>query len=222
MVSSELGERIQQLEAAYEKRSRERKDYDSKIKSATDKINEICHRAKQNGDYNKELFEKQGLEFNKEIGFQKADGKKSFKKVKGASLGIGVVAVILSWFLGGTAAHNESFLPSLGSWVISWPAGIITVPLFIGFIAFMTVFLIGMIFRANSLSKENAYRRSAVEWHNKKVEISNQVISLRRGIVKLQELRKVSMDEENKVYQALSFDKEFYSKICPSKETSKR
>ena len=222
MVSSELGERIQKLEAAYEKRSQERRDYDSKIKSATDKIDEICHRAKQNGEYDKELFEKQDLEFNKEIGFQKVDGKKSFRKVKGASLAVGIVAVILSWFLGATAAHNESFLPSLGSWVISWPAGIITVPLFIGLIAFVTVFIIGLIFRANFLSKENTYRRRVIESHNARVKMSNQVISLRKEIVKLQKLRKASMDEENKLSQALSFNKEFYSKFCLPKETSKR
>lgn len=222
MVSSELGERIQKLEAAYEKRSQERRDYDSKIKSATDKIDEICHRAKQNGEYDKELFEKQGLEFNKEIGFQKVDGKKSFRKVKGASLAVGIVAAILSWFLGATAAHNESFLPSLGSWVISWPAGIITVPLFIGLIAFVTVFIIGLMFRANFLSKENTYRRRVIESHNARVKISNQVISLRKKIIELQKLRKASMDEESKLSQALSFNKEFYSKFCPPKETSER
>lgn len=222
MVSSELGERIQQLEAAYEKRSRERKDYDSKIKSATDKINEICHRAKQNGVYDKELFEKQGLEFNKEIGFQKADGEESFAKIVGVSFIGGIAVAILFFILGIISSVKESFFPALGVWVNSWPFGPITVPLVIGIIALVIIFIIGLIFRANSLRKENAYRRIMVKRHNKEVEISNQVISLRRGIVKLQELRKVSMDEENKVYQALSFDKEFYSKICPSKETSKR
>lgn len=241
-ISSNIQERIEQGEDAYQKNQEESKAIDLEIEQQKNQIDVICADAKRKQRYNPDLFKKAKERYSSNItDFKSYNYRAYYKPTKKVEwddnndntvrliswgFGVGIGAAILFFALGVISITKAGFLPLLKNWIDSWFIGNLTVPLAIGIMALvgtMILYAIGAKNKIRAINRKNKLadkeRNDAVTEYNEMVDMASQVVGVNEKLYELESRKKGNQENARKCLLAIQADKTFLANLL--KKTKK-
>lgn len=241
-ISSNIQERIEQGEDAYQKNQEESKAIDLEIEQQKNQIDVICADAKRKQRYNPDLFKKAKERYSSNITDFKSYNYRAYykptEKIKwgddcdnsvkmiGYGFYVGCGAAALAFVLGMISIANTGFLPILERWIASWFLGGLTVPLVIGvaaWVLFMILYAICKKRKIKAINRKNERadkkRYDAVTEYNEMVDMASQVIGVNEKLYELESRKKGNQENARKCLLAIQADKTFLENLL--KKTKK-